>query len=92
MSLQLLVCHHPDLSCLMIALDFFEEINDTFGHNFGDPVRREFCALGVSAVNTRAHIMTVQSIEVAHASLYAANPQLNWVLDPPQSFSERLWN
>jgi len=38
-----------------------EKTQRSFIENFSDSLR-SLCALGVSAVNTRAHIMTVQSI------------------------------
>ncbi len=34
-----------DLSCFMIDLDYFKDVNDTFGHTFGDFVLRNFARL-----------------------------------------------
>jgi diguanylate cyclase (GGDEF)-like protein len=39
-----------DLSCFMIDLDYFKDVNDTFGHTFGDFVLQRFAQLLKDAV------------------------------------------
>lgn len=36
--------YQTDLSCLLIDIDYFKVVNDTFGHIFGDFILREFSA------------------------------------------------
>lgn len=36
--------YHTNLSCLIMDLDYFKNVNDTFGHTFGDFVLKEFAS------------------------------------------------
>ena len=43
---------HQPLSCIMIDVDCFKDINDTFGHHAGDSVLRQIAEVMKSAVRT----------------------------------------
>jgi diguanylate cyclase len=49
---QLAIREKKDLSCLMIDIDHFKKINDTFGHQFGDYVIITTCKIITEAVRT----------------------------------------
>jgi diguanylate cyclase (GGDEF)-like protein len=37
--------YHLKLSCIMLDVDYFKEVNDTFGHQRGDTILKELCKI-----------------------------------------------
>lgn len=44
--------YNTDLSCLLIDLDYFKKVNDTYGHGFGDIVLRDFSQSLANSIRT----------------------------------------
>ncbi|MFH0920150.1 MAG: diguanylate cyclase [Fibrobacterota bacterium] len=70
------------LSCLLMDIDHFKDVNDTYGHQFGDYVLREI-----------AFLIKTQSREVDICGRYGGEEFMiisNLILDDASRFAERL--
>ncbi|RDS83691.1 GGDEF domain-containing protein [Dyella monticola] len=73
------------LACLLVDLDHFKSINDTFGHTGGDQVLREFVALMRTVLRTSDALARIGGEEFA-----ILMPDI--ALDRAQSLAEQLRN